>query len=224
MRIEALSDGVFAFSVSLLVASLEVPQTFNELKLIVLGAIPFFLTVGLIFLFWYEQYIFFRRYGLNDNKTIVLNLVYLAVILFYIYPLKFLFSLLIYVWSGINLFPKAREQGLVILSDEDFPKLIILFSFGYFLIWFIIYLMHRHVLNLSKSFGFNDYERLFTKKEASGALLNSFIGLTAILLAWQDQEILAGICYFLIPVVLQVNQFIFKMAYKKVSKHQNTAD
>ena len=88
LRIEALSDGVFAFSVSLLVASLEVPQTFYELKLIVLGAIPFFLTVGLIFLFWYEQYIYFRRYGLNDVTTIVLNLVYLAVILFYIYPLS----------------------------------------------------------------------------------------------------------------------------------------
>jgi uncharacterized membrane protein len=34
LRIEALSDAVFAFSVSLLVASLEVPQTFGELKII----------------------------------------------------------------------------------------------------------------------------------------------------------------------------------------------
>src|SRR5678815_3026913 len=69
-RIEALSDAVFAFSVSLLVASLEVPQTFNELKIITKGAIPFFLTVALVFLFWYQQYIFFRRYGLNDIVTI----------------------------------------------------------------------------------------------------------------------------------------------------------
>jgi hypothetical protein len=182
------------------------------------GAIPFFLTVGLIFLFWYEQYIFFRRYGLNDITTIVLNLVYLAVILFYIYPLKFLFSLLIYAWSGINLFPKAMEQGLVILSDEDFPKLIMLFSFGYFLIWFIIFLMHRHVLNFARSFAFNDYEKMFTKKEARGALWNSLIGLAAIFLAWQGLELLAGVCYLFIPVVLLVNQFIFKRAYKKLAK------
>ena len=33
-RIEALSDAVFAFSVSLLAASLEVPQTFHELKMV----------------------------------------------------------------------------------------------------------------------------------------------------------------------------------------------
>ena len=45
LRIEALSDAVFAFSVSLLAASLEVPQTFEELKLIIRGALPFFATV-----------------------------------------------------------------------------------------------------------------------------------------------------------------------------------
>lgn len=224
LRIEALSDGVFAFSVSLLVASLEVPQTFDEMKLIVLGAIPFFLTVGLIFLFWYEQYIYFRRYGLNDLTTIVLNLVYLAVILFYIYPLKFLFSLLIYSWGGINLFPKATAQGLVILSDEDFPKLIMLFSFGYFLIWFIIFLMHRHVLTLSKNFNFNNFETLFTKKEARGALWNSIIGLIAIVFAWQGKETMAGICYLFIPFVLLLNHFLFKRAYKKAEKSSDTAD
>jgi len=99
-RIEALSDAVFAFSVSLLVASLEVPQTFAELKIITKGAIPFFLTVNLVFLFWYQQYIFFRRYGLNDFSTILLNLAYLAVIIFYVYPLKFLFFLTLYIYLG----------------------------------------------------------------------------------------------------------------------------
>ena len=82
LRIEALSDAVFAFSVSLLVVSLEVPQTYEELSVLLNGAIPFFATVAMIFLFWYQQYKFFRRYGLNDMHTILLNLAYLAVILF----------------------------------------------------------------------------------------------------------------------------------------------
>jgi uncharacterized membrane protein len=59
LRIEALSDAVFAFSVSLLVASLEVPQTFSELKDIIYAAIPFFATVAIIFLLRYQQYVFF---------------------------------------------------------------------------------------------------------------------------------------------------------------------
>jgi uncharacterized membrane protein len=216
-RIEALSDAVFAFSVSLLVASLEVPQTFAELLVITKGAIPFFLTVALVFLFWYQQYIFFRRYGLNDLKTILLNLAYLAVVIFYIYPLKFLFSLLIASWSGIDLFSAANEKGLVILSDKEFPQLIILFSIGYFLIWFLIYLMHLHVLHLTKKFAFTPFEKLLTKMEARGALWNSYVGLLALAFAFLDMERLSGICYLLIPVILVMNQYIFKADVKRMS-------
>jgi uncharacterized membrane protein len=209
-RIEALSDAVFAFSVSLLVASLEVPQTFAELKIITRGAIPFFLTVSLVFLFWYQQYTFFRRYGLNDLKTILLNLAYLAVVIFYVYPLKFLFSLLISAWSDIELFAAANEKGLVVLATKDFPQLIILFSVGYFLIWFIIYLLHQHVLRSSKQFAFTPFEKLLTEKEVRGALWNALVGLLAAVFAVLNWETLAGICYLFIPVILILNQYIFK--------------
>lgn len=217
-RIEGLSDAVFAFSVSLLVASLEVPQTFSELQIITQGAIPFFLTVSLVFLFWYRQYIFFRRYGLNDFITIILNLAYLAVVIFYLYPLKFLFSLLISSWFDVDLFAKANEEGLVVLSNEDFPQLIILFSSGYFLIWMIIFLLHQHVFQLSAQFNFSKYEILFTQKEIRGALLNSLIGFFAITFAYFDFVKYAGICYLLIPVVLIMNHYIFKTKVKKSVK------
>ncbi len=210
LRIEALSDAVFAFSVSLLVASLEVPQTFDELKTIARGAIPYFATVALIFLFWYQQYSFFRRYGLNDITTIVLNLVYLAVILFYVYPLKFLFSLMISSWGGINLFEKAVQQGHTILEPHELYQLIILFSIGYFLVWITLYFMHLHVLKLQHQFNFSRYELLFTKKEARGALWNAFIGLAAILLAAARWEWQAGICYLMIPLALMLNEMLFR--------------
>lgn len=215
VRIEALSDAVFAFSVSLLVASLEVPQTFDELKKILQGAIPFFATVALIFLFWYQQYVFFRRYGLNDFPTILLNLAYLAIILFYVYPLKFLFSVLISSWTGIDLFPKATEKGLAVLTANDFPELIILFSTGYFFIWMILFLLHKRALHFSKKLELNQYELLFTRKEKRGALWNAFIGLLAILLAWSGMEWMAGICYLLIPLLLFVNQKLFIHQLKK---------
>ncbi|MEP7111601.1 MAG: TMEM175 family protein [Ferruginibacter sp.] len=217
LRIEALSDAVFAFSVSFLVAALEVPQTFDELKIIVKGAIPFFATVALLFLFWYRQYIFFRRYGLNDFTTILLNLIYLAIILFYVYPLKFLFSLLISSWTGLNLFPKASEKGLAVLTADDFPLLITLFSTGYFLIWFLFYCMHKRALIFSKKLEFNQYELLFTTKEIRGALWNSFVGLLAILFTWTGAVWLAGICYLSIPLLLIINQRLFKHQVKKAA-------
>lgn len=221
LRIEGLSDAVFAFSVSLLVASLEVPQTFTELKSIAAGAIPFFATVAMIFLFWYQQYVFFRRYGLNDFKTIFFNLLYLAVILYYVYPLKFLFSLLISGWSGLDLFAKASQKGLTIVTSQEFPQLIILFSIGYLVIWLLIYLMHKHVLHQQKAFHFSTYELLLTKMEARGALWNAFIGASSLLLAWLHFELSAGICYFFIPVAMALNYYLFKSGYKKRLKLVN---
>jgi uncharacterized membrane protein len=215
LRIEALSDAVFAFSVSLLVASLEVPQTFNELVVIVNGALPFFATVAILFLLWYQQYIFFRHYGLNDFTTIVLNLLYVAIILFYLYPLKFLFSFLLAWWTGMDLFPKAF--GKTIITAQQFPKLIILFSLGYFAIWSLLYLMHRRALHFSDELKLNRYEILYTRKETRGALLNAMIGIVATVLPLMDLAWLSGICYFLIAPVLFFNELLFNHQLKKHS-------
>ena len=215
LRVEALSDAVFAFSVSLLVAALEVPQTFEELITIIKGALPFFATVALLFLLWYQQYLFFRYYGLNDRITIILNLAYLALILFYVYPLKFLFAILISSWTGINLFPKAAEKGLIILSNHDFPYLIILFGAGYFFIWLLIFLMYSRAAFFAKKLQLNGYEILFTQKEKRGALWNALVAVASIMLALSGAAFLSGLCYLCIPLLLFINQRIFKQQLKK---------
>ena len=86
-RIEGLSDAVFAFAITLLVVSLEVPKTFNELAETIHGFGAFAICFVLLFIVWYTQYKFFRRYGLQDTTTIVLNGALLFVVLFYVYPL-----------------------------------------------------------------------------------------------------------------------------------------
>ncbi|HSN61910.1 MAG TPA: TMEM175 family protein [Ferruginibacter sp.] len=215
VRIEALSDAVFAFSVSLLVAALEVPQTFEELIIIVKGALPFFATVAILFLLWYQQYTFFRYYGLNDAITILLNLAYLALILFYLYPLKFLFSLLLGSWTGINLFPKASEKGLAVISNHDFPYLIILFGIGYFFIWLLIFLMYSRAAHYSNKMQLNRYEILITNRERRGALWNSLVAVASIFLALLGTPFLSGICYLFIPLLLFINLQVFKRQLKK---------
>ena len=58
-RIEGLSDAVFAFAVTLLVVSLEVPQTFNELAVTMRGFGAFAISFVLLFSVWFTQYKFF---------------------------------------------------------------------------------------------------------------------------------------------------------------------
>src|SRR2546423_7860907 len=99
-RIDAFSDVVFGFALTLIVVSLEVPRTFAELMHAMRGFVGFALCFTLLIMVWYEHYKFFKRYALHDVWTIVLNTALLFVVLFYVYPLKFLFSVLVTVFSG----------------------------------------------------------------------------------------------------------------------------
>src|ERR1700748_2581966 len=114
-RLETFSDAVFAFAVTLIIVSLEVPKSFDELFETMKGFVSFGICFTLLFIIWNNQNIFFRRYGLVDAYTTFLNGVLLFVVLTYTYPLKFLFTLLLsgdatYLNHGLKLSMIRTEQ------------------------------------------------------------------------------------------------------------------
>jgi len=68
-RLEAFSDAVFAFALTLLVVSLEVPRSYPELMLLVRSFIPFACCFALLVWIWHEHSMFFSRYSLRDGPT-----------------------------------------------------------------------------------------------------------------------------------------------------------
>ena len=72
-RIEAFSDVVFGFSLTLLVVSLEVPRTFTDLLGAMRGFVPFAVCFAVFAQVWWLHHNFFRRYGLDDIVTATLN-------------------------------------------------------------------------------------------------------------------------------------------------------
>src|SRR6185295_14776646 len=91
-RLEGFSDTVFAFALTLLVVALEVPHSYDKLMELMKGFPAFACSFALLIWIWSEHNTFFRRYGLQDAWTITLNAVLLFLVLFYVYPLKFMFE------------------------------------------------------------------------------------------------------------------------------------
>ena len=91
-RLEAFSDAAFAFALTLLVVSLDVPKSYDELMRTMRGFPSFACCFALLVWIWHEHNLFFRRYGLQDGWTVFVNSMLLFVTLFYVYPLKFMFD------------------------------------------------------------------------------------------------------------------------------------
>ena len=122
-RLEGFSDAVFGFALPLLVVSLEVPQTQRELMEAMRGFGAFAVCFGIVSWIWYEHNLFFRRYGLQDGLTILLNHVLLFVVLFYVYPLKFVFtSLLGDLFGGSQLQQAPMALRCYFIASRSLPS------------------------------------------------------------------------------------------------------
>ncbi len=180
-RLEALSDAVFGFAITLLVVSLEVPRTATALFQAMSGFVVFAACFALLFLVWYNQYRFFRRYGLDDNATIVLNGMLLFVIVFFVYPLKFVFGIVVEMLMGGRPWAQMHD-GVQVLTNGQWPLLMVIFSAGYMAVFLLFALMHLNAYRLRDALELSPLERYDTVDNVRESLLNVGIGAVSVLL------------------------------------------
>ena len=125
-RVEAFSDVVFGFALTLIVVSLEVPTTYAELIHTMRGLPAFAICFAILTWVWHVHHTFFRRYALSDEITIALNTALLFIVLFYIYPMKFMFS---FVTGSID--GATNGRGLMIIYGLGFIGIFTLFLLMY---------------------------------------------------------------------------------------------
>ena len=143
-RLEGLSDAVFAFAITLLVISLEVPASIHELVESMRGFVGFIFSFTLIYRLWVTQYKFFRRYGLEDATTIRLNGLLLFMVLFFVYPLKFL-TANVSQWlleHSLHDFRPGLMRG--VLDNADGRSLVLFYFWGSAAVVGTLGLMYRH--------------------------------------------------------------------------------
>jgi uncharacterized membrane protein len=175
-RIEGFSDAVFAFSITLLVVSLEVPKTYDELIVAIRGFPTFAVCFALLFQVWWRHYRFFRTFDLEDNTVIALTAFLLFVVLFYVYPLKFLWSL-----------PFAQLEGRRITDDiiatAQVPQLFTIYGAGVTAVFSILALLYRHAYRLREHLDLTPEETLTAKIQIYSNVTLAGWGIVSITLA-----------------------------------------
>lgn len=191
-RLEAFSDGVFAFALTLLVVSLEVPNTFAELLRTVQGFPAFAASFAVLVWIWVEHYRFFRTYRVVDGWIIALNSLLLFVILFYVYPLKFMFSFLSRLYLGIG----GSDDAFHGLRLEHGPTLMLIYGAGFVAVFVVFALLHGRVLRVAPRIGLDPQLRRRAAHSLGSHLLSVAIGVLSLLLAAILPDRLVGLAGF----------------------------
>lgn len=198
-RVEGFSDAVFAFAITLLVVSLEVPKTFEELMAVIRGFPAFAVCFALLFQVWWRHYRFFRNYDLEDGTVIALTGLLLFVVLFYVYPLKFL-------WS--TFFGQFSARGIAddVLRISQVPALFEIYGLGVAAVFGILALMYWHAYRHREDLELTPIEIVDTRIDVYRNIALACIGLasvaTAAILSRAAPRVvgLAGYMYFLIGI------------------------
>jgi len=204
-RIEAVSDVVFGFALALLVVSLEVPHTYADLINAMRGFPAFALAFAALMAVWVRHYYFFRYYGLDDPTTIVINTVLLFVVLFYVYPLKFLCNVFLAPLTGMPMRITNAQGGMrLVMAYGDTRGLQMIFGSGFTAVYLVYAAMYWHAWRMREALHLSTFEIAHTRTSMVAELLNSGVGLLSMLTVFAlkpEHASSAGYVYVLVPVV-----------------------
>jgi uncharacterized membrane protein len=208
-RLEAFCDVIFGFAITLLVVSLEVPKTYAELMADMRGFLPFAACFAQLVMIWRTHYRFSRRYGLEDPYTVMLNMVLLFLVLFYVYPLKFVFTLLFSEISGESIsggFGRHEASVLMRVYAAGFAAVFLLFA-----------LMYAHAYKLRRELGLNEIEVMETRSVVAENAILALVGAGSFLVALKFPE-WAGWVFAAIAPLLWINGSFYGKRVRALAK------
>lgn len=128
-RIETFTDAAFAFALTLLVVSLEPPTDMEGLRQALRLVPAFLLSAAMLMMFWWGHHEWSRRYGLDDARTVLLSCVLVCTVLVYVYPLRFMFGVMVEWFARLSGAPVGG--GFSISGPADVSTIFAIYGIGF---------------------------------------------------------------------------------------------
>lgn len=207
-RLDNLTDAVFGIAITLLIFNLTNPNSFGDLLTFTKTLPAFLISISFIILIWNEHLGFLEIYTLNDTRLTILNTIFIALVIFYVYPLRFLTLFLTNFFFNTNI--NVNIQG------DQVPYLMIYYGFIAFALYFVLYLFYHRALSLKNELSLSAFEKFYTSSQKKRLFIMFAVPMVSIVLTIIINEfsfiwasVIGGVAYFLYTplIIWWHNQF-----------------
>ncbi len=198
-RVETFTDAAFAFAVTLLVVTQEMPQDLPALMEAFWQVPAFAASFATLLLFYHGHHTFSQRYGLSDKTTTLLSWLLVFTVLVYIFPLRFFFGIF---QSGLT-----GHGTLHLNSMAELTLLFRVYGIGWMAMSLLVLLLYCHAQRRAKDLDLNPIEKLITRHSIRQWFLFVLVGLVSVGLTFTnlpDHLAIPAWCYsglgFIMPI------------------------
>lgn len=180
-RLDNLTDAVFGIAITLLIFNLKNPDSFSQLLAFTKTLPAFLISIAFLMLIWYEHLRFSEVYSMKDTTLTVINTLFLALVIFYVYPLRFLTIFL------TNFFFQTEVE--MNIRNEEVPELMIYYGFIAAALYFLVFLLYLRAKALKGTLQLNSYEIFYTDAHKIRLLIMFVVPIISVFLTY----ILSGV-------------------------------
>jgi hypothetical protein len=151
--------------------------------------------------FWNSHYKYHRRYGLDDTFSRIMTMAILVLVLFFVYPLKFLFTNLTVMVFGLHMHEVQPPE-----SYAQLQSVYVIYGAGFAGVWGLYAALYLHAWNRRRELALDEVEMLHTRSTLVEKCVYVFVCLLSILIAlFGTSDSAPGYIYFLLGPALAAN-------------------